>query len=67
MVRRLAASCPKDPNNSTIFAAEARAITLALNYYRPMGPVQHDVIVYSDSMYCLQAVQGEDTENPLIC
>ena len=41
------------PDNSTIFAAEATAITLALNYYRHMGPVHHDVVVYSDSMSCL--------------
>ena len=25
------------------------------------------VVVYSDSMSCLQAIEGEDTENPLIC
>ena len=42
------------PDNSTIFAAEATAISLALNYYQHMGPVHHDVIVYSDSMSCLQ-------------
>ena len=54
------------PNNSTIFAAEPMAITLALDYYRYMDPVKHDVVVYSDSMYCLQAVEGEDNENPLI-
>ena len=42
------------PNNSTIFAAEATAITLALNHYRHMDPVQHDVIIYSDSMSCRQ-------------
>ena len=42
------------PDNSTIFAAEATAISLALNYYQHMGPVHHDVIVYSDSMFCLQ-------------
>ena len=54
-------------NNSTIFAAEATGITLALNYYRHMDPVQHDVVIYSDSMSCLQAIEGEDTENPLIC
>ena len=53
------------PDNSTIFAAEATAITLALNYYRYMGPVHHDVVVYSDSMSCLQAM--EYTENPFIC
>ena len=35
------------PDNSTIFAAEAIAITLALNYYRYMGPVHHDIVVYS--------------------
>ena len=55
------------PNNSTIFAAEATAITLALNYYRHIDPVQHDVVIYSDSMSCLQAIEGEDTDNPLIC
>ena len=54
------------PDNSTIFAAEATVITLALNYYQHMGPVHHDVIV-SDSMPCLQAIEGEDTENPFIC
>ena len=52
------------PDNSTIFAAEATAITLALNYYQHMGPVHHHVIVYSGSMSCLQAIGGEDTENP---
>ena len=55
------------PDNNTIFAAEATANTLALNYYRHMGPVHHDVVVYSDSMSCLQAIEGEDTENPFIC
>ena len=59
------------PDNSTIFAAEATAISLALNYYQHMGPVHHDVVVYSNSMSCLQAIegwrQGEDTENHLIC
>ena len=55
------------PDNSTIFTAEATAITLALNYYRHMGPVHHDVVDYSDSMSCLQAIEDEDTENPFIC
>ena len=54
-------------NNSTIFVAEATAITLALNYYRHMDTVQHDVVIYSDSMSCLQAIEGKDTGNPLIC
>ena len=38
--------------------------SLAMNYYQPMGPVHHDVVVYSGSMSCLQTVEGEDTENP---
>ena len=41
------------PNNSTIFAADATAIILALNYYRHLGPVHHDVVDYSDSISCL--------------
>ena len=44
------------PDNSTIFAAEATAITLALDYYQHMEPVRHDVVVYSDPMSCLQAI-----------
>ena len=32
-----------------------------------MGHVQHDVVIYSDWMSCLQAIEGEDTNNPLIC
>ena len=55
------------PDNSTIFAAEATAIILALDYYQLMGPVHHDVVVYSDSMSRLQVIEGEDTENPFIC
>ena len=55
------------PDNSTIFAAEATATSLAWNYYQHMGPVHHDVVVYSDSMSCFQAIEGEDTGNPFIC
>ena len=55
------------PNNSTIFAAEATAITLALNYYQLMDPVQRNDVVFSNSMSCLQVIEGEVTENPLIC
>ena len=32
-----------------------------------MDPEQHDAIVYSDSIPCLQEIEGEDTYNPLIC
>ena len=55
------------PDNSTIFAADATAISLALNYYQHMAPVHHDVVVYSDSMSCLHGIEGKDTENPFIC
>ena len=56
------------PDNSTIFAAETTATGLALmNYWQHMDPVHHNVIVYSDSMSCLQAIEGEDTEKPFIC
>ena len=54
-------------DNSTIFATEATAITLALDYYWHMDPVHHDIVVYTDSVSCLQAIEGEDSENPLIC
>ena len=54
-------------DNSNIFAAEATAISLALNYYQHMGTVNHDVVVYSDSMSCLQAIEGEDIATPFIC
>ena len=55
------------PDYNTIFAAEATAITLdAVGYYRHMEPVLHDVVYY-DSKACLQAIEGEDIENPLIC
>ena len=55
------------PDISNIFAAEATAISLALNYFQHMGTVNHDVVVYSDSMSCLQAIEGEDIATPFIC
>ena len=68
MVRKLAANCPKTlSDNSVILAAEAAAISLALNFYQHMDPVHHDVMIYSDSMSCLKAIESEDTENAFIC
>ena len=32
-----------------------------------MAPLQHDAVIYSDSMSCLQAIEGVDTDNALIC
>ena len=50
------------PYNNAIFAAEAMAITLALDY-----PVQHNVVGYYDPMFCLQAIEGDDNENTHLC
>ena len=47
------------PNNSTIFAAEATAITLALNYYQYMDPVKHDIVVHSDSMSACRRLRAK--------
>ena len=69
MMRQPAASCLKD--------CQTTAPSLLLRLQPPfwhwtttgtyMGPVHHNVVVYSDSMSCLQAIDGEDTENPFIC
>ena len=32
-----------------------------------MDLVQPDVVIYSDSMSCLKAIEGKDTEHPPIC
>ena len=40
----------KRVDSITIFAAEATAITLALEHYPHMRPLRHDVVVYPDSM-----------------
>ena len=56
----------RQPDNSTFFAAEATAISLALNYYRYMGHLHHNVVVYTDSM-CLQTIEVDGTENLFIC
>ena len=48
-------------------SAEATAIMLSLDYYNTMPAMRHDVVIYSDSLSCLQAIQGEDTEHPLMC
>ena len=51
------------PDKSTIVTADATAITVALNYYRHMGPVHHDEVIY----YHPKAIEGEDTEKLFIC
>ena len=55
------------PNDSTIFAAEATATTLVLECHWGMDPRQHYVVVYSDLMSCLQAIEYDGIKNPFIC
>ena len=53
------------PGKSIILAAEAMVTTLALDYYRHMGPV----LAWCNRlfrMFCLQAIEGGDTETPFI-
>ena len=68
MARKCTTSCPqRHPDNSAVFAAEATAITPALDYYQHMDRIKHDVVVYPDSSSGSQVIDGEDTEKPLIC
>ena len=48
------------PDKGTIFAAEATAITPALDYHRHMDPIQRDDDVYSDLMPYLQVISSEN-------
>lgn len=54
-------------DNSTVFSAEATAIMLALEYYATQPALNHDVIIYSDSMSCLQDIESEESNHPLTC
>ena len=54
------------PGNSTIVAVDATAIRLVLSYYQFMGPVHYNVVFYSNSISCLQAIEGKDTERPFM-
>ncbi|HIP82064.1 MAG TPA: reverse transcriptase-like protein, partial [Desulfocapsa sulfexigens] len=52
------------PDDSSIFTAEAKAILLAL---RHIGKAQYkSFIIFSDSLSCLQAIQGCKTDHPII-
>ena len=62
MVRQPAATCPK--------AYQTTAPSLLLMSQPSlwhMGPVHHDLVVYSESISCLQAIECKDDENPFIC
>ena len=54
-------------NGETTCHQLSKRLPSVWHYYQHMDPVHHDVVVYSDSMSCLQAIEGEDTENPFIC
>ena len=53
------------PDHSTIFTAEAVALKLAVQH------IQRQVIpksvIFSDSLSCLQALQGKNLNHPVIC
>ena len=52
------------PNNATIFTAELKAIDLALTY---IIPHRHErFLIFSDSRSSLQALEGDDWQNPLV-
>ena len=59
MVRQPATNCPKD-YQTTAPSLQLRLLPSLWHwiYYRHGGPGHHDVIVYSDSMSCLQAIEG---------
>ena len=44
---------------------EFNVVKLVLHF--SVTALHPDIVVYSDSMSCLQAIEGEDTENPFIC
>ena len=53
-----------------VFQWKYSALTYQQVFPKPLTrplPVHHDVVVYSDSMSCLQAIEGEDTDNPFMC
>ena len=54
-------------DNSTVFSAEATAITLILDYYWYMETMRHQIkLVYSEPMFCLQGTEDKGTKNRLI-
>ena len=67
----LLSSCEIDINLLIYLAAEQGMSTwmqlLGLLSCILVKLLQHAVIIYSDSMSCLQAIEVKDTDNPLIC
>ena len=52
------------PNNSSIFTAELKAIDLALSHIEQDAHWRY--IIYTDSLSVMQALEGEERDNPLI-
>ena len=54
------------PNGSSVYTAEAFAIQKALQFISN-DPIQSNAVIFTDSLSCLQAIQGYETRNPVIC
>ena len=58
------AGCCRLPDHSSIFTAELRAIDCALHQIQSLH--SNNFIIVSDSRSALQALQGDDLQNPMI-
>jgi ribonuclease HI len=52
------------PDNSSVFSAELKAIELALNHIETEGYMRY--LIFTDSLSAMQALDYENTENPLV-
>jgi ribonuclease HI len=52
------------PNYASIFSAEATAILLALDIISQS--TEQDILILSDSLSCVEAVENRNLENPLV-
>ena len=52
------------PNNASIFSAELKAIHLALYHIESEGYWRY--IIFTDSLFAMQALQNDKIENPII-
>ena len=54
----------RQPNNSSVFSAEIKAIDLALNHIEQDAYWRY--IIYTDSLSAMKALEGEKTDNPFV-
>ena len=68
MVWQPATNCPKDcQTTAPSFQLRPQPSVWRWTITNTWAQVHHDVVVYYDSMSFLQAITGEDTDNPFIC